>query len=764
MKLSVPSLRRTIEGLADKVALEIDNGANVAFDNAFNELVRYHIFLLSISTTIGEAGEIESYAEVPGGWLRSPHQTWVSQYRRLFSKAADKLTDDSEFVKDLAYVPYKILTSDLKLSSNVINGIIDLGAIYAHRLEAWVTKRTIVENREGDEPSDRLTLTGSDQKAYEDVVLQFIGAWENVLACFPRLYDWRTTNAAKADLRWSALSKSWPAIWRHLTNTAYILSIAVWNEDVSASTHYQDALLKWFGNFEHELNGYPIGLNDELVIPNTLNMTWEEAEKEYFASAPNFVNHSPDDLFRIVLTNAHNDVVLIIAALHLYWFINDKQATRLSAEISGALLRREFGVGEASPSERARIQSRGFSDLFKDIVRQQLAGTWHRDESYGAMLDELVRSSDSMTERRVVPGRTYTPTTLHERNDLSVVITIIMIHTIPDSNPAKLNKWIQSLADNPSTLPNFDKSLRNLIDFFVRTIGYLSDSDIRPFIDKGAKALGAEDDSIAVSCDRLTTVLSDAIRIIERAREQRLREAPVSNRRLDELRADAEKEIFQLKDRIPFFADFDIKPSREKTEAEPYKLIFGEHSKGIFVDPPMAEEVGNFSEWLSSGLADNASRRVWQMFTQRSRIKIETESEFISEDFWDLIAERARLVGGDPILVVSHKQEGETLWEMVHQGSADLNIERKQPDIVRNSYVATVEGIDVYSASFPAGTAWLFSQKALKEIIFFPLKLNPIHFVEVDFEESDGVGQLSMTYFLSAKWIDQTIIEFNLNT
>jgi hypothetical protein len=87
-------------------------------------------------------------------------------------------------------------------------------------LEAWVTRRTLVEAVRGTEAQPRLELAGSDQRAYERVVMNFVGAWENTLRKADGIYGWTAAESDPARL-WSAFGESWRFLENHLRNTAY---------------------------------------------------------------------------------------------------------------------------------------------------------------------------------------------------------------------------------------------------------------------------------------------------------------------------------------------------------------------------------------------------------------------------------------------------------------------------------------------------------------------------------------------------------------
>ncbi|MGO7388863.1 hypothetical protein ACCT20_37345, partial [Rhizobium ruizarguesonis] len=85
----LPTPDQILEELADKAAANIDRLAPVAFDNAWDEMIRYHRFLLAINATTLPDGSPINYAEVAGEAWHAPHHDWIKQYARLFERAAD---------------------------------------------------------------------------------------------------------------------------------------------------------------------------------------------------------------------------------------------------------------------------------------------------------------------------------------------------------------------------------------------------------------------------------------------------------------------------------------------------------------------------------------------------------------------------------------------------------------------------------------------------------------------------------------------------
>jgi len=250
----LPTPSNILEQLADKVVVGIDNLAVTAFKAALDEMTRYHQFLLNAYTKKTAEGAAFSYAEIRGELIAAPHEEWIRQYRRLFERAADALNKDSDFIGTLAYLPLRLLPRRATdFSPAIISTILDLGPILVTRLESWVTRRVTVDNPTGESASPRLVLAGSDKAAYSEALLEVVGGWESILQFVGSFYGWKEVRNLPPDVRWPALSRSWPFLKRHIRNTAYFVSSAVWNEDEIGAMQFRDALLRWSRVFEFEL-------------------------------------------------------------------------------------------------------------------------------------------------------------------------------------------------------------------------------------------------------------------------------------------------------------------------------------------------------------------------------------------------------------------------------------------------------------------------------------------------------------------------------
>ena len=90
---------------------------------------------------------------------------------------------------------------------------------------------------------------------------------------------------------------------------------------------------------------------------------------------------------------------------------------------------------------------------------------------------------------------------------------------------------------------------------------------------------------------------------------------------------------------------------------------------------------------------------------------------------------------------------------------AELRIEKRRRTQIGGSYIGTIEGTDVFSAGFAAGTAWLFSANALRSIRYAEVE-KPTRYVVVVFDPGEQViGTLRVRVHQKFEWSDAPIFE-----
>ena len=412
MELDLPTPEDILEELTDKVAAQIERLAPVAFDNALKELTAYHRFLFAINATHTPDGSPVSLAVVAGDGWHPPYATWTMHYERLFERATNVLPQSSHFIYSLSFLPRMLFPgrNAPQLPATVIKNILGLVPSMMRQIEVWITRRRILEAPMEVSTVRQFSLAGSDVNAYTNILPRIIGAWEGLLTDAESMYELREGNEQDEDKRWSILRQIWPIFWQHLSDTAYCLAIAAWNEDEWGTNHFREALVRWPQNLQHGLQDCAELRHRRLLYPSILALDWTAAMAQ--VSSLSFEYMSPptaDEIFASIIRGVHDDVVLMTASLLLFWTATKKHASDIGARTALSLLLRD---ADHADHRRRRVSQLRFRSLFLDLVRLKMAGERFQTDSYAAELDGLIAQLDRMTERRIVPG-----TCLHSFHD-----------------------------------------------------------------------------------------------------------------------------------------------------------------------------------------------------------------------------------------------------------------------------------------------------------------------------------------------------------
>jgi hypothetical protein len=469
-----------------------------------------------------------------------------------------------------------------------------------------------------------------------------------------------------------------------------------------------------------------------------------------FASDP-----QPDELFTTIDRNAHQDVIMLSAALLLSWSINSKQASEIGARTARALLDRKGGNENrgAISAERPHLHS-----LFLDMVRFETAGERYDQASYANELDRIVMTMDNMTERRVVPGRVYTPSTINGREDLTSSFLAILSSSVPGQGDDGLNIRIRQLAVDVSMLPRGDRALRAIVQEIDTLLGVLRSE----FSLDAAKPLFASTQDPKLAGKRLGEILISTRSTVENVRSDLLNSLPISKEAVDELRDAAKASLLERLAQLSFFHGVKI-VQQNSVSADPVaSSAMGGISKAQMVRPQMETPPVNFVEFLASSFRDSAEMRVWNNFVGRPRVRVELDLAVETEAFWDAIKPYADQTGARPILMISRAAEGRALRRFVwgrRAKPAALKIIQKELVDGLASYIATIEGVDIFGMDMPAGTAWLFSGELLRQVSYFGVE-DPSQCVDLEYIATDEFnGALRIRYRQTTTWGATPIFE-----
>jgi len=761
-KSEAPDETQIVEELATRVLLQIERNLPVAFDAALDELVRYHGFLLALGAARTPEGAPFSYVEITGAAWHAPHIDWLRQYRRLFDRAADRIPSDAHYVAMLANVPSRLmhLPDGLQVTDTILERMLDLMPGLVHAIEAWMTRRSVFEAIATDGEPGTLRLSGSDAKAHGEALREIVGTWESLPTYAPAVRDEQERRGRSDEEMWPVYWRAWRMFWPHLINTAYCLAACAWNDDEEGALIFQETLVRWPGN-STILMPSPVYLRwRELLFPDLLRQDWDEAKRRieqisYHHGDP----VTPGSAFTAILKRAHIDILHVTAATLLYWVIAGK-SSGVAVRTAAAILDR---VGAPEHNE---MGARNFAQTMMDLVRLRLAKVHPSEEAYGKGLDDAARSIDGMTEKGVVPGRVFTPSTIHEREQLVLADIAILAKVLARTGASDVLERMKALANAEDVLPRGDGSLRDVLAELDR---YRKALDTEPeMLESVISQLGVEDAKEAIGA--LTQTMETCKAVIDDVRNDRLRSRPVSSTRLDERRV-AIEQILLAPDGFRHFPGIDAKVGASANISEHDEtdqiLTFGGVAKGSLVEPRMVHEIANEVEGLTSAV-DNLARALpfRHVFLSEKAI-VTTIHEPTTREFWNELVPIARKVGQAPMLLMPEADRA-AVWSIFNLGDgralADLQIQTNRGANRRNhDHLGEIGGIQVSLVPLPFKRALLLSRQHLRSVRYEEVSAG--HLVSIIFqpdEDDDLIGNLVVRFRQRQDWDDSPIFEIRL--
>lgn len=745
----LPSSSEILEEQIQKV-IDLLNGLKLSsFDAAMIELTNLHRFMLLSYSGVDEVGELFNYAELTDGGLARAHEEWIGEYRRLFERSVEAISKDPSFAKMVVHIPGMLLSGfePTQFSGAVTKGILDLAPMFVHRLESWVTSRTLLQpDAEIGGSATKLFLVGTNAKVYEEVVLEFVGSWESLARMVSVQYQWHSDPDVLAHEQWIRFRRSWDYVWQHLTNTAYLIAVSAWNEDDIGATLYADSFLRWPNTLNYRAeNARDYLFDSHFAFPDLLELSWEDACAAVSHLTPRGIGQlSPDDLFTAIVARAHEDVLFLTSLLLSSWVANDKQLTDVGIRVAANLLKKQT-VEDDSNNQFPPVRP-SFVQTGLQVVRLELAST-----KYASRLNESVRQMDQMTERRVVSGRVFTPTTLHGTSQLRLEQAAILASLAPAQGDAGLAQKLLQNWERVALGPDGDSFIRDVareLGLVLQILEIPSDAFDKLIIKVSEEVGGAP------NLGNLKQIIQQILDDIEEFRADRLKSAPIDTDLLSRLEKNGQIKLLSLPEHTNFFVGFVVHSAAELLDSVPCEFRLTGISKGDLTNPRMSD--GSLvEEEFPLRLARRCSARIWGKFTELDRTQVALTDEIYSSAFWDNIEALLDGVGPKPILVVPHSEGTTELLKTRYANEGTnprLTFDESKSGLYNKSYRGTVSGVDIHSSAFPIGTAWLFSAEKLRQITF---RRRPNHssILEIAYEPSNEFeGALAARFEFQASW------------
>lgn len=767
MRHRMPSPDEILEALAAQAVEYANAGAVPSFEEAIIELTNQHRFLLDLCAAEDAFGEPISFAEISGSEWWRPYQEWIRIYRRVFGAAVNKLDDAPELNRQALRVMMRLLPNSTTItpSPRVMASTTDLGPAYLHQLMNWLGNLDQSHLTEGPSSLGRTLINPGKIKTYSSALRDYVGNWESLVSFSSIAFQLDETQGDSDQEIWVKCRRAWPYIWSHLANTAYGLALTIWNDDQTGAATLYDSLIRWPKTVDHAIQSFQdSSIKRSLLTVDLLNEDWNNARD---IAASHLLGRShylePKSLYFDLLINAHSDLLFAMAALLLRWTERaDFSTSRLPSHVAAQLISgsRELPLENRETSLSVYSFDRNVFALMRSLNISQ------REYSirFTKMLDKCMRQMDNLSEVDVVPGRVFTPQTIHETSELMAEMARILIATGPqnDSRRKVSSSLIQFTSVDPE-LKDYDNIARRIADRYdqlsqaIEKIAPANDITLN-FLSKTFNRKPHQDETL----NRVRIAKAK----IESHHAQVLDSLRTDETAFDEYRIAFWDEIKRLPDSMAYFDDFDIELDDLSPDAIPVSARFGGLHKGEFTSPKRMESPPKAIEYSASSFSKLINTIIWRRFRQKDRDELSTSAQAVDAEFWRRIDEVIEHVGPDPILLLRAGPETAFFFDALNKGKQEFEnaqIQVDQTSRERLGYVATINHIAVCASQLEAGVALLFSSRALKKMTIqeYSSSLPELRFkFSLDAEnKAPGVGTLECASEFELEWRDYRAYE-----
>lgn len=281
--------------------------------------------------------------------------------------------------------------------------------------------------------------------------------------------------------------------------------------------------------------------------------------------------------------------------------------------------------------------------------------------------------------------------------------------------------------------------------------------------ERGIRVFTADADITAIRA-HLQAILSDAVTIIQDQRTQRLRARHIDPGKLDAL---AKLLTDALTPNLGCLTGFNIHKKPLHGNSTATWRING-IDKGQLVEPMMSDQsLTDLTQVIADAFRQHLAKSIWHAFFQAEHEVIEIDRSTYPDSYWEIILARAQQAGPHTALLVPYNPIGDGIarWQYAQaERPAGLEVQHLEgrPSGAGIGYVATVNGLDVFTAQVKQNHSYLFSTHKLKSVIY--RWVEPNKFISVEFQEGDDpqTGTIALRFSQEARWRPTRITQFIL--
>lgn len=701
-----------------RVLLDRKNESEFATDSS--KLADFHAFLIKIAE---KPDEKFNYTQMEKNLWSPLGEQWAREYRDLLRQSVHLLSEEPLFFSNMSHLAPRILgrcTANVSLTGTT--HLLSINTLLSHFLLEWSSEQNGLDVTPSSTPSKAFELQGRNivqRRAWTE----WAGGWEQfAMYAGPLFYPMLEELPIPADVI--------HFFSEHLYETSKLVGKATWRGDVLAINWTTDMFLYWISNFEQYVNGRSrqdeYSLAKEKIVLKHLEQDLNQISDFNIALVDGALNGPiTDTIFVLAFRNAWQDysISLIVSLVHWALIHEHKEA---SLQASRILLQHIRHNGD--DNHRGRRTGPSPTLVLVSFLRT-LEGA-EGVPNHSGLVSRLKQDLDNLAESPMVSGRIYSGSRSLSSLSQSLEKAIVLMAC---DGQTRIDDALKRM------LTSGDHNLRSSKERFLSDLlSAMNDTNLEEHgsiwesIREGRPTATFDQRKVAIA-----KLLSTALGIIQNIKDEAIRNAQISEERLNELSLAASTSAFK-NTQFPLNLFQSITSSLDQYKT--YTLRNLNYETGSMTAPLLSDPVSNEEDWVSNTMQHDVASIVWGDI--RHSLPFTSVEGHTPELFWQAIKECVRSIaqqGATPILIVNSISDPEWLmhwrWGVDEPFPRPADMEVTERPNAPSAYEFDINDIAVYRASTKQGCVYLIAQEALESVAFHEFENG--HNVNASFEQNN---------------------------
>jgi hypothetical protein len=694
-----------------------------AFKLAIAGIVDWHTEVSSAFSFLNDKGEKDNWLLLGthSFFSRTYLDEILSEYYRISKVAVELIPENIEFYNEIMYLYKRVYSRGKRLTKSESRSLIQ---------GSYFTWPLLMEWRSYTSQSSDPRMANK----YEDVLYDFVGAWES----------WLDYIEPKTKRSSDSIDKL-PLFLQHLEYTAQTSITALRFNNIEATGWGVDMLNNWIKKASYRDHWHEqYSWKSEIINHKTI---LKPADDEIWVTILNGETYKPNAAFELAIVNAAFDL-RILTACYMLLKPHSSDDEQIKSFVNALLKGREVhstgGLSEHGKSLNSA------SDLLGTYIR-------HRDysaeeSSYGAWLTKILESFGRVNETRRVSGRMYSgwgssdPRSLN-RSYIEIAISL-------STSKWKLGrKWIETIYSEAFSHRDRD-SIKNDLNDWLR------------ISDEITKSLIIPEGNFSTNLNNFKSSIQSVIEQITQHQVETITSAEVDQELLTHFGVVCSNKLNNIhgSPNYPLNLFQHISTNLNRDEKYLKKLNIVDYLKERIAIGVYANRAGNEEEWLESSLNENIKTNILSSLLRADITQCKT-FDSIQENLNTLITLAQNYA--EPILFVGESHLRMAIRKARYINSVVNDFDISFYDGYGDDYLCHIGNIEVYSVRFSDVNYSVLTSKEIFKSVEFS-KVADKQFVEVLFETSpknDSKGTLSLNYWMNITLAeDQLCIKTILNS